>query len=114
MSNPSAPAMSALPSAASSTSTSTAIMAGHKDDQDLSKIDISSPHELTAFVDDVLTRLEATFDNMSSQVLERLETISKRIDTVELSISDLMQGNTLQEAAEAAGTAAPAKSEQAS
>jgi len=55
--------------------------------------DITSPHELMVFVEDVLGRLESNFDTMSNQVLQRLETISKRIDMVEQNISDLMQGN---------------------
>ena len=46
-------------------------------------------------VDEVLARLENTFDTMSSQVLDRLDIISKRIDNIELSISDLVQGNSL-------------------
>jgi heat shock factor-binding protein 1 len=33
--------------------------------------DISSPHELTAFVETLLGQLEAKFDDMSSQILEK-------------------------------------------
>ncbi|TIA83425.1 hypothetical protein E3P99_04137, partial [Wallemia hederae] len=35
------------------------------------KGDVSSPHELTAFVEDVLTKLDTKFDAMSSVVLEK-------------------------------------------
>jgi len=99
----------------SSTATA-ATMTTSRAAEDISKLDISSPHELTAFVgaslsschraamaelgnhlqvDEVLARLENTFDTMSSQVLDRLDIISKRIDNIELSISDLVQGNSL-------------------
>jgi len=60
--------------------------------------DITSPHELMVFVEDVLGKLETNFDAVSNQVLERLEAISKKIDTVEQNISDLMQGNASLEA----------------
>lgn len=38
--------------------------------------DISSPHELTAFVESVLGQLETRFDEMSSQIMERSELIA--------------------------------------
>ena len=103
--------------------------------------DITSPHELTVWVwscsvkfvilsradngdrynkqvEDVLTRLETSFETMSTQMLDKseccrlpphgvyfmlmglpvqsiakVEAIGKRIDTVEQSISDLIEGN---------------------
>ncbi|KAI0250471.1 hypothetical protein BJV78DRAFT_1219441 [Lactifluus subvellereus] len=33
--------------------------------------DISSPHELTAFVETLLEQLDSKFDDMSSQIIER-------------------------------------------
>jgi len=51
---------------------------------------ISSPHELTAFVENVLDDLEKKFDDMSSQVLDRMSKMSSRIDTLELSIQELL------------------------
>ncbi|KAF8727175.1 hypothetical protein AX14_007521 [Amanita brunnescens Koide BX004] len=35
--------------------------------------DISSPHELTAFVESLLERLNSNFDDMSNQILDRSE-----------------------------------------
>ncbi|EJU04619.1 hypothetical protein DACRYDRAFT_104503 [Dacryopinax primogenitus] len=54
--------------------------------------DISSPHELTAFVESLLTQLETRFDEMSTQVLERMNAMSTRVDSLEVSIQDLISG----------------------
>ncbi|KZO96636.1 hypothetical protein CALVIDRAFT_598199 [Calocera viscosa TUFC12733] len=54
--------------------------------------DISSPHELTAFVESLLTQLETRFDEMSGQVLERMNAMSTRVDALEASIQDLISG----------------------
>ncbi|KAG6884497.1 hypothetical protein C0993_010542, partial [Termitomyces sp. T159_Od127] len=37
----------------------------------LTPADISSPHELTAFVESLLEQLDAKFEEMSSQILDR-------------------------------------------
>ncbi|EJD42504.1 hypothetical protein AURDEDRAFT_168319 [Auricularia subglabra TFB-10046 SS5] len=52
--------------------------------------DISSPHELTAFVETLLGQLEAKFDDMSSQLLDRMGQMSSRVDALEASIQDLI------------------------
>ncbi|KAF8526230.1 hypothetical protein BU17DRAFT_40713 [Hysterangium stoloniferum] len=51
---------------------------------------ISSPHELTAFVENVLSDIEKKFDDMSTQVLDRMSQMSSRIDALELSIQELL------------------------
>ncbi|KAL5525849.1 hypothetical protein ACEPAG_7186 [Sanghuangporus baumii] len=55
--------------------------------------DITSPHELTAFVENVLERLESRFDDMSSQILERMDQMSSRVDALETSIQDIINGD---------------------
>jgi len=52
--------------------------------------DISSPHELTAFVESLLTSLETKFDDMSTQVLDRMTSMAKRVDALEVAIQDLI------------------------
>ncbi|KAG8858764.1 hypothetical protein FRB96_004901 [Tulasnella sp. 330] len=52
--------------------------------------DISSPHELTMFVDTLLTQLEAKFDEMSTQVLDKMTAMSTRVDALEVAIQDLI------------------------
>ncbi|KAJ3546065.1 hypothetical protein NMY22_g2192 [Coprinellus aureogranulatus] len=56
--------------------------------------DISSPHELTAFVENLLEQLDAKFDDMSSQILERMSQMSTRVDALESSIQDIINGDT--------------------
>ncbi|KAI5122549.1 hypothetical protein M0805_005276 [Coniferiporia weirii] len=70
------------PSAAASTSTSAA-----------NTSDITSPHELTAFVENLLEGLDAKFDDMSSQILERMNQMSSRVDALEASIQDIINGD---------------------
>ncbi|KZV61738.1 hypothetical protein PENSPDRAFT_618818 [Peniophora sp. CONT] len=55
--------------------------------------DISSPHELTAFVENILGDLDEKFDNMSSQLLERMRQMSDRVDALEASIQDIINGD---------------------
>ncbi|TEB18901.1 hypothetical protein FA13DRAFT_1736891 [Coprinellus micaceus] len=55
--------------------------------------DISSPHELTAFVENLLEQLDAKFDDMSSQILERMTQMSTRVDALESSIQDIINGD---------------------
>ncbi|TIB70919.1 hypothetical protein E3Q18_02892 [Wallemia mellicola] len=61
------------------------------------EMDISSPHELTAFVryigtkvEDVLNKLDTKFDVMSNTVLERMNEMSDRVDSLEASIQELV------------------------
>ncbi|KAI5481306.1 hypothetical protein MNV49_004928 [Pseudohyphozyma bogoriensis] len=56
------------------------------------KIEVTSPHELTKFVDNLLTDLESRFDVMSLDVLARLSSLSTRVDSLEASIAELMEG----------------------
>ncbi|KAM0789778.1 hypothetical protein ACM66B_006631 [Microbotryomycetes sp. NB124-2] len=57
------------------------------------KAEVTSPVELTQFVDSLLNDLEARFDTISSDVLSRLSSLSTRVDSLEASISELMSGN---------------------
>ncbi|KAF9266523.1 hypothetical protein L218DRAFT_858081 [Marasmius fiardii PR-910] len=54
---------------------------------------ISSPHELTAFVETLLEQLDSKFDEMSSQILERMSQMSSRVDALEASIQDIINGD---------------------
>ncbi|KAJ8072073.1 hypothetical protein PQX77_015234 [Marasmius sp. AFHP31] len=54
---------------------------------------ISSPHELTAFVETLLEQLDTKFDEMSSQILERMSQMSTRVDSLEASIQDIINGD---------------------
>ncbi|KAG0660255.1 hypothetical protein C6P46_004709 [Rhodotorula mucilaginosa] len=62
---------------------------------DASKAQVTSPLELTQFVDTLLNDLEARFDSLSSDVLSRLNSLSTRVDSLETSLADLMSGSTL-------------------
>ncbi|EIN03958.1 hypothetical protein PUNSTDRAFT_139002 [Punctularia strigosozonata HHB-11173 SS5] len=53
-------------------------------------VDISSPHELTAYVESLLEQLDTKFDEMSSQLLERMTQMSSRVDSLEASIQDII------------------------
>ncbi|THH13872.1 hypothetical protein EW146_g6386 [Bondarzewia mesenterica] len=55
--------------------------------------DISSPHELTAFVENLLEQLDSKFDEMSSQILDRMMQMSSRVDALEASIQDIINGD---------------------
>ncbi|KAF8622001.1 hypothetical protein AX15_007355 [Amanita polypyramis BW_CC] len=55
--------------------------------------DISSPHELTAFVETLLERLDANFDEMSNQILDRMNQMSSRVDALEAAIQDIINGD---------------------
>ncbi|KAK2462954.1 hypothetical protein APHAL10511_005006 [Amanita phalloides] len=55
--------------------------------------DISSPHELTAFVETLLERLNSNFDEMSDQILDRMNQMSSRVDALEAAIQDIINGD---------------------
>ncbi|KAF5327193.1 hypothetical protein D9619_004977 [Psilocybe cf. subviscida] len=55
--------------------------------------DISSPHELTAFVETLLEQLDHKFDDMSRQILDRMNQMSSRVDALENSIQDIINGD---------------------
>ncbi|WWD17919.1 hypothetical protein CI109_102364 [Kwoniella shandongensis] len=55
--------------------------------------EVVSPGELCGFVDTLLAQLENRFDEMSEQVLGRMEEMSSRIDHLETTIQDLMHGD---------------------
>ncbi|MBW0466852.1 hypothetical protein O181_006567 [Austropuccinia psidii MF-1] len=59
--------------------------------------DISSPHELIGWVDNVLGKLEAKFDRIEHEVIERLDVIGKRINSLELSLNNHLFASTLGE-----------------
>jgi len=52
--------------------------------------DISSPHELTAFVETLLEQLENKFDDISTQILDRMTQMSGRVDALEAAIHDII------------------------
>ncbi|EIW57492.1 uncharacterized protein TRAVEDRAFT_169335 [Trametes versicolor FP-101664 SS1] len=56
--------------------------------------DISSPHELTAFVESLLEQLDQKFDDMSTQILDRMTQMSSRVDALEASIHDIISSDT--------------------
>ncbi|KAF9031523.1 hypothetical protein BDZ89DRAFT_984632 [Hymenopellis radicata] len=55
--------------------------------------EISSPHELTAFVETLLEQLDSKFDEMSTQILDRMSQMSTRVDALEASIQDIINGD---------------------
>ncbi|KAH7884779.1 hypothetical protein F5I97DRAFT_1500660 [Phlebopus sp. FC_14] len=55
--------------------------------------EISSPHELTAFVETLLEQLDNKFDEMSSQILDRMMQMSNRVDALEAAIQDIISGD---------------------
>ncbi|KAF8339665.1 heat shock factor binding protein 1-domain-containing protein [Cantharellus anzutake] len=55
--------------------------------------DATSPHELTAFVESMLTQLESRFDEMSGQIIDRMSQMSSRVDALENAIHDLINGD---------------------
>ncbi|KAG6337115.1 hypothetical protein ID866_1989 [Astraeus odoratus] len=55
--------------------------------------EISSPHELTAFVETLLEQLDTKFDEMSSQILDRMIQMSNRVDALEAAIQDIISGD---------------------
>ncbi|KAL1741908.1 heat shock factor binding protein 1-domain-containing protein [Schizophyllum fasciatum] len=52
--------------------------------------DITSPHELTAFVERLLSQLDDKFESMSGQIMERMDQMSARVDALEASIQDII------------------------
>ncbi|KAH7911705.1 hypothetical protein BJ138DRAFT_1100875 [Hygrophoropsis aurantiaca] len=57
--------------------------------------EISSPHELTAFVETLLEQLDAKFDDMSTQILDRMMQMSSRVDALEGAIQDIINGDVI-------------------
>ncbi|KAL1726370.1 heat shock factor binding protein 1-domain-containing protein [Schizophyllum commune] len=55
--------------------------------------DISSPHELTAFVETMLEHLDTRFEEMSTEILTRMEQMSSRVDALEASIYDIINSD---------------------
>ncbi|KAF8689036.1 Heat shock factor binding protein 1, partial [Rhizoctonia solani] len=55
--------------------------------------DITSPHELTVFIESLLNQVETGFDDMSNQILERMTQMSSRVDSLELAVQDLINGD---------------------
>ncbi|WWC58608.1 uncharacterized protein I303_101151 [Kwoniella dejecticola CBS 10117] len=53
--------------------------------------ELVSPGELCGFVDTLLSQLETRFDEMSEQVLSRMNEMTHRIDNLENAIESLMQ-----------------------
>ncbi|PWN22418.1 hypothetical protein BCV69DRAFT_297708 [Microstroma glucosiphilum] len=86
--------MTATRPADSASNTPPTITKDSADDTDLSSKTISSPHELTDWVDGLLDTLQSRFDVMQGQVEERMSEMARRIDTLENSIEELLQGQS--------------------
>ncbi|BGP28052.1 heat shock factor-binding protein 1 [Rhodotorula toruloides] len=68
----------------------------HKEQEEqVRKAEVTSPLELTQFVDNLLNDLESRFDALASDVVSRLNSLSTRVDSLETSLSDLMSGTAL-------------------
>lgn len=65
----------------------------NKDESGETTLAISSPLELTTFVDTVLKQLESKFTDMSQEVLGKMNEMSNRIDALELSLQDLLSSD---------------------
>ncbi|KAI5892612.1 uncharacterized protein SCHCODRAFT_02626631 [Schizophyllum commune H4-8] len=63
---------------------------GVKAEQKKDAADITSPHELTAFVERLLSQLDDKFESMSGQIMERMDQMSARVDALEASIQDII------------------------
>ncbi|KAK4056401.1 hypothetical protein OIO90_002544 [Microbotryomycetes sp. JL221] len=94
------PNLSGLPSTSpklgtgvKSTTDSIGLGLGVAVDED-AKVEVTSPLELTQFVDNLLNDLEARFDAVSNDVLSRLNSLSTRVDSLEASIGELMSGSS--------------------
>ncbi|TFK50201.1 hypothetical protein OE88DRAFT_333570 [Heliocybe sulcata] len=91
------------PSSQSSTGEPTPMAAPAKQSPVTNPADISSPHELTAYVESLLEQLDAKFDDMSTQILDRsnhhifaritVMQMSSRVDALEVSIQDIINGD---------------------
>ncbi|KAM0747387.1 hypothetical protein T439DRAFT_359714 [Meredithblackwellia eburnea MCA 4105] len=81
-----------LPNGAANGSGSTVTVAQNTRAASADELRVTSPQELTIFVDNLLTDLESRFDVLSTDVLSRLNSLSTRIDSLEGSISDLLSG----------------------
>ncbi|EPQ53969.1 hypothetical protein GLOTRDRAFT_77844 [Gloeophyllum trabeum ATCC 11539] len=88
-----ASASSSKPPSQSSTRESTPAAAPAKQSVMSNPSDISSPHELTAYVESLLEQLDAKFDDMSTQILDRMMQMSARVDALEASIQDIINGD---------------------
>ncbi|CAG8644051.1 16445_t:CDS:2, partial [Racocetra persica] len=53
--------------------------------------DIQTPQELTAFVETMLRQLQTKFDDLSSQLVDKMEDMDSRIDVLQKSLETLMQ-----------------------
>ncbi|RIB12319.1 heat shock factor binding protein 1-domain-containing protein [Gigaspora rosea] len=53
--------------------------------------DIQTPQELTAFVETMLRQLQTKFDDLSTQLVNKMEDMDSRIDVLQKSLETLMQ-----------------------
>ncbi|GBE88591.1 hypothetical protein BKA93DRAFT_811299 [Sparassis latifolia] len=88
--NPATPSRPGTSAGASSTAAPTPVAKAPPNPSD-----ISSPHELTAFVETLLEELDTKFDDMSSQILDRMMQMSSRVDALEAAIHDIIHGDTM-------------------
>ncbi|POV99554.1 hypothetical protein PSTT_13715, partial [Puccinia striiformis] len=85
---------SALKNSSSATASGSANPTDDQTAPEFNPNDICSPHELIGWVDDVLEKLESKFSRIETDVIERLDILGKRIDSLELSMSGLLDGAT--------------------
>ncbi|KLO13072.1 hypothetical protein SCHPADRAFT_874661 [Schizopora paradoxa] len=55
--------------------------------------DITSPHELIGFVDNLLENLDSKFDDMTAQFIDRMNQMSTDVDKLEASIQDIINSD---------------------
>jgi len=55
--------------------------------------DITSPHELITFVDNLLENIDTKFDDMTAQFIERMNQMSGDVDKLEASIQDIINSD---------------------
>ncbi|BGP43919.1 hypothetical protein JCM10449v2_007976 [Rhodotorula kratochvilovae] len=89
-----APAAAKQPTVGLGVTGAEALGVAHSEDA-ATRAGVTSPLELTQFVDTLLNDLEARFDSMSTDVLSRLNSLSTRVDSLETSLADLMSGTAL-------------------
>ncbi|CAO1623905.1 unnamed protein product [Jaminaea pallidilutea] len=70
------------------------VAAGQNNREGVNAADISSPHELTDWVDSLLDDLETRFNEMQSSVEVRFREMERRVDQLEAGVERLVQGSS--------------------
>ncbi|KAI8805149.1 heat shock factor binding protein 1-domain-containing protein [Cladochytrium replicatum] len=59
-----------------------------------STMDVQSPQELSVFVETVLKQLQSKFEDVSTQIISKLDEMGSRVDDLEKTIGDLLTQST--------------------